>query len=203
MSWHSLLLVLAIHAVALISPGPDFAVVTRLSIVSGRKTGLWAAGGVASAIGIYVLTCAFGLSVVLGALPGLSSVLSVVGAAYLAWLGVQCLRSKGQLPEARPEGTGSKAFVTGFLTNLLNPKAMLYFGSILSQVLTPNLGLLDTVLLWLLLVGESFFWFGCVALLFSSRRVLSWLRSRLIWFDRAVGIVLLGLAAKVAASASR
>ena len=49
MSWESLFLVLAIHAVALVSPGPDFAVVTRLSIASGRKTGLWAAGGVATA----------------------------------------------------------------------------------------------------------------------------------------------------------
>jgi len=203
MSWESLLLVLAIHAVALVSPGPDFAVVTRLSIASGRKTGLWAAGGVATAIGIYVLICAFGLSIVLGALPGLSSALSVVGALYLAWLGIQCLRSKGQLPDARPKGQGSKAFITGLLTNLLNPKAMLYFGSILSQVLTPNLGSLDTALLWFLLVGESFLWFGFVAILFSSRRVLDWLRSHLVWFDRAIGVVLLGLAAKVAASASR
>ena len=52
MSLEALLLVLSIHAVALISPGPDFAVVTRLSIVSGRATGLWAAAGVAAAIGV-------------------------------------------------------------------------------------------------------------------------------------------------------
>lgn len=203
MSWDALRLVLAIHAVALISPGPDFAIVTRLSIVSGRRTGLWAAAGVAVAIGAYVLLCACGLSLVLGALPGLSRVLSVVGAMYLAWLGVQCLRSSGELPEARPQAQGSKAFVTGFLTNLLNPKAMLYFGSILSQVLTPDLGRLDTALLWVLLVGESFLWFGLVSVLFSSRRVLDWLRTRLAWFDRAVGVVLLGLAAKVATSVSR
>lgn len=203
MSWEALTLVLAIHAVALISPGPDFAVVTRLSIVSGRQTGLWAAAGVAAAIGGYVLICALGLSLVLAALPGLSRMLSVAGALYLAWLGVQCLRSKGQLPDAQPQGQGGKAFVTGFLTNLLNPKAMLYFGSILSQALTPDLGTADTALLWSLLVGESFFWFGLVAVMFSSRRVLEWLRGRLKWFDRAVGVVLLGLAAKVATSASR
>ncbi|MBI2307404.1 MAG: LysE family transporter [Rhodocyclales bacterium] len=203
MSWEALTLVLAIHAVALISPGPDFAVVTRLAIVSGRRGGLWAAAGVAAAIGVYVLVCAFGLSLVLAALPGLSRLLSVTGALYLAWLGIQCLRSRGQLPDARPQALGGKAFVTGFLTNLLNPKAMLYFGSILSQALTPDLGTADTALLWLLLVGESFLWFGLVALLFSSRRVLDWLRGRLLWFDRAVGVVLLGLAAKVAASASK
>lgn len=203
MPLEALALVLAIHAVALISPGPDFAVVTRQSIVAGRRAGLWTAAGVAAAIGAYVLICALGLSLVLAALPGLSRALSVAGALYLAWLGVQCLRSKGELPEAQPHGRGGKAFVTGFLTNLLNPKAMLYFSSILSQSLTPDLSASDVALLWSLLVGESFLWFGLVATLFSSRRVLEWLRGRLQWFDRAIGVVLLGLAAKVAASASR
>jgi threonine efflux protein len=203
MSWEALVLVLAIHAVALVSPGPDFAIVTRLSIVAGRRTGLWAASGVVSAIGVYVLICALGLSVVIAALPWLSKILSVTGALYLAWLGIQCLRSKGELPEASSESAGSKAFITGFFTNLLNPKAMLYFGSILSQVLTPDLSTTDTTILWGLLVGESLLWFGLVAVIFSSRRVLEWLRGRLIWFDRVIGLVLIGLAAKVAMSASR
>lgn len=202
MHWNTVLLLLSIHAVALISPGPDFAVVTRLSIVSGRRTGIWAAAGVASAIGAYVLICAFGLALVLNALPWLSQLLSLVGALYLAWLGVQCLRSKGQLPEARAESMGRQGFVTGFLTNLLNPKAMLYFGSILSQVLTPDLGTAETALIWFLLVGESLLWFSLVATLFSSSRVLEWLRHRLAWFDRAIGVVLLSLAAKVATSAA-
>ena len=203
MSLEALLLVLSIHAVALISPGPDFAVVTRLAIVSGRATGLWAAAGVAVAIGVYVLICAFGLTLVFSTLPGLSFALSVVGAAYLAWLGIQCLRSQGTLPEARADGHGGRAVVTGFFTNLLNPKAMLYFGSILSQVLTPDLGLADKATLWGLLVGESFLWFALVALLFSSPRVLAGLQSRLKWFERLIGVALLALAAKVASAAWR
>lgn len=203
MSWQALTLLLTIHAVALISPGPDFAIVTRLSIVSGRKTGLWAAAGVTTAIGVYILICALGLSLVLTTLPGLSQLLSIAGALYLAWLGVQCLRSQGQMPDAKPQEQGRKAFITGFLTNLLNPKAMLYFGSILSQALTPNLSTADVALVWSLLMGESFLWFGLVAVLFSSRRVLEWLRDRLKWFDRVVGVILLGLAAKLATSASR
>ena len=80
---------------------------------------------------------------------------------------------------------------------------MLYFGSILSQVLTPDLGTGETALIWFLLVGESLLWFSLVATLFSSPRVLDWLRHRLVWFDRAIGVVLLGLAAKVATSAAR
>jgi threonine efflux protein len=203
MSIESLILIMTIHAVALISPGPDFAIVTRLSIVSGRRSGLWGAAGVVTAIGIYVLISVLGLSLVLAALPGLSRVLSVAGALYLGWLGVQCLRSKGQLPQAQSLQPVGKAFITGFLTNLLNPKAMLYFGSILSQALTPDLSTTDVVILWFLLVGESLLWFGFVAFMFSSQRVLEWLRNRMLWFDRIVGAVLLGLAVKVATSVSR
>ena len=203
MTFQSLILILTIHAVALILPGPDFAVVTRLSIVSGRRTGLCGAAGVVAGIGVYALVSVLGLSLVLAALPGLSRVLSVTGALYLAWLGVQCLRSKGKLPDPQTQPQDGKAFVTGLLTNLLNPKAMLYFGSILSQALTPNLSTTDVALLWSLLVGESFLWFGLVALLFSSQRVLEWLQYRMKWFDRIVGVVLLGLAMKVATSVSR
>lgn len=203
MSLHAVFLILAIHAVALISPGPDFAVVTRLSIVSGRRSGLWAAAGVASAIGIYVLLCALGMSLILAALPGLARALSIFGAVYLAWLGIGCLRSRGTLPEATGATHGGRAYLTGLLTNLLNPKAMLYFGSILSQALTPGLGALDVALLWCLLVGESLLWFCLVAQLFSSRRVLGWLQGRLVWLDRSVGVILLALAARLAGSAAR
>ena len=203
MSWENLAFVCAIHAVALVSPGPDFAVVTRLSIVSGRQVGLWAAAGVAASIGLYVLVCLLGLSLVLAALPGVSSFLSVAGTLYLAWLGIQCLRSKGELPRAEQAPPNGRAFFTGLLTNLLNPKAMLYFGSILSQALSANLSLGDGALLWGLLVLESMLWFGLVAGIFSSQRVLGRLKKYLKWFDRAVGVVLLALAAKVAVSASR
>ena len=203
MSSHTLLLVLLIHAAALVSPGPDFAVVTRLSIVAGRRAGLWAAAGVAAAIGVYVLVCVLGVSLAIKAMPGLSRLLAIAGALYLAWIGVQCLRSRGTLPQTAAPGRQSQAFITGFLTNLLNPKAMFYFGSILSQTLTPDLDVGDTVLIWGLLVGESFLWFALVAVLFSTRRVLDWLRGRLQWFERGVGVVLLGLAAKMASLAAR
>jgi threonine/homoserine/homoserine lactone efflux protein len=61
----------------------------------------------------------------------------------------------------------------------------------------------DIALIWLLLVGESLLWFGLVACLFSSQRLLAWLRGRLVWLDRAAGGILLILAAKMAAMAAR
>ena len=80
---------------------------------------------------------------------------------------------------------------------------MLYFGSVLSQALKPDLAAADVALLWTLLAAESLLWFALVALLFSSRPVLAWLRARLVWLDRTVGAVLLVLAAKVSLLAVR
>ncbi len=196
----SLLIVLSIHALALISPGPDFAIVTKLSAVNGRMSGILAAFGISTANGIYTLICAFGLSVVLLALPFLSSVIAYAGAFYLAWLGIKSLLSKGELPAKNIQLNKSKAYVTGFLTSILNPKAMLYFGSVLPQVLKPQTSLADASLVILLLCLESFLWFSFVAFVFSSNRVLFWLRGKLVWFERAIGFILVSLAVKLAVS---
>ncbi|WP_142809087.1 LysE family translocator [Tepidiphilus olei] len=187
-------LLFLVHALALISPGPDFAVISRLSIVSGRGAGVAAAGGVACAIGLYVLFCLFGLSLLLDALPTLSRLLSVAGSLYLGYLGIRCLISNGTLPEENTRPPRGKAFLAGFMTNLLNPKAMAYFGSILSQVLTPEASPADALLVFMLLVTESFLWFALVAWLFSSTGIHGWLAQRMRWLDRLVGTALLGVA---------
>jgi len=106
------------------------------------------------------------------------------------------------MPETGQAATSwRRAYLTGFCTTLLNRKAMLYFGSILSQTVTPDQSSAHLAIIWTVLVAESLLWFALVATLFSAPRMLSWLRSRLRWFDRAIGVVLLGLAAKVGSSA--
>lgn len=80
---------------------------------------------------------------------------------------------------------------------------MLYTSAVLSQALTPELSGADTATLWLLLVCESLLWFGLVAVVFSSDRVLVWVKGKLMWLDRAVGVVLMVLAAKLVWGAGR
>ena len=80
MTWQPFLLVFMIHAVALVSPGPYFAVVTRTSVTSGRRSGLLCALGVSCGIGFYVLVCILGLALTLLAVPGLKKILAMAGA---------------------------------------------------------------------------------------------------------------------------
>ncbi len=198
MNINALLIVLFIHALALISPGPDFAIVTKLSAVNGRKAGIMAASGITTANGLYILICAFGLSVVLFAVPFLSTVITYAGPLYLIWLGIKCLLSKGEIPTQESQINKSRAYATGFLTSILNPKAMLYFGSVLPQVLKPQASASDVSAVLLLLCLESFLWFSFVASVFSSSKVLPWLKGRLVWFERIIGVTLIGLAIKLA-----
>ncbi len=203
MDINSLLIVLFIHALALISPGPDFTIVTKLSAVNGRKSGIMAALGISTANGLYILICAFGLSVVLFALPFLSIFITYAGALYLTWLGIKGLLSKVEIPAQKIQINKSRAYVTGFLTSILNPKAMLYFGSVLPQVLKPQASASDASIVLLLLYLESFLWFSFVAFVFSSSKVLLLLKGRLVWFERVIGGILIGLAVKLAISVHR
>ncbi len=197
MDIQSLLIVLSIHAVALVSPGPDFAVVTKLSAVNGRTSGIIAALGIASANGTYILLCVLGLSALFSTLPFLATSITFAGALYLSWLGIRCLSSKGELPTQAMPDNSKKAYGIGFFTSLLNPKAMLYFGSVLPQVLKPHALLSDTAIVLLLLCLESFLWFSFVAFIFSTNSVLQWLQGRLVWFERAIGVILISLAFKL------
>lgn len=200
MNMNSLLIVLSFHALALMSPGPDFAVVTRLAVVNGRKSGILAALGIASANGIYIVICAVGLVAVLSAVPVLSTFITSAGVLYLSWLGLKSLRSKGVMPEKGAGINKGRAYVSGFLTSILNPKAMLYFSSMLPQVLKPHASVVEILPVLLLMCLESFLWFSFVALVFSSERFLHWLEGRLVWFERVIGVVLIALAVKLAVS---
>ncbi len=200
MDVNALFILLSIHALALLSPGPDFAVVTRLSAVNGRMSGIMAALGIATANGIYIAISAIGLVAVLSALPALSTFITYAGVLYLGWLGVKSLLSKGKMPEKEAPINKGKAYVSGFLTSILNPKAMLYFSSVLPQVLKPQASFAATLPVMLLMCMESFLWFSLVSLVFSSARFLQWMKGRLIWFERAVGVVFIVLAVKLAFS---
>ncbi len=159
-----------------------------------------AASGIASANGIYILICAVGLVAVISALPVLSTFITCAGVLYLGWLGVKSLMSKGKMSEKEAQINKGKAYVTGFLTSILNPKAMIYFSSVLPQILKPNAAASETLTVLFLLCLESFTWFSLVALVFSAEKFLLWLKDRLIWFERVIGVVLILLALKLAFS---
>jgi threonine/homoserine/homoserine lactone efflux protein len=148
---------LAVYIAALIVvyavPGPDMALVLQTSIGRGVRSGFAAAGGLGVARATHVTLSACGVAALLRSAPWLYDVVRYGGAVYLAWVGIQIFRSPVfALPERGDQGssatqtasTGARplraAFVKGLLTNLLNPKALLFCSVLLPQFVRAEAG---------------------------------------------------------------
>lgn len=137
------LFVATIAALGMISPGPDFFLVIKNAVRYPRLAAMMTTVGVIAGVATHMAYCVAGLAVVITTTPWLFSLLKYVGAAYLIWLGIQALCSRGgsklDLSGLTPQHIGlRKAFLQGYLCNLLNPKATLFFLAVFTQVLGLN-----------------------------------------------------------------
>ncbi|MEC4722463.1 LysE family translocator [Noviherbaspirillum sp. CPCC 100848] len=142
-------------------PGPDMALVIATGAAHGRRLALATSLGVALARGLHVLMSGAGLAALMAANPMLLDLVRWIGAAYLLILAVQVLRSDLRLnASARSERSARSCFLRGFLTNLMNPKALLFCGLFLPQFVSAAHGPALTQFLWLgavlVLVGFAF-----------------------------------------------
>lgn len=149
-SLENLLLYVPLAALLVMLPGPDFALIVRTSLTEGRSSGQAAACGVALGIMVHTSAAMLGISAVIAQSVTLFTLLRYAGAAYLFWMGIHALRAGrevtaavvrhgGQKAEAQPvRGLRRRAFRQGFLTNALNPKAVVFFLTMLPQFLVKN-----------------------------------------------------------------
>lgn len=198
------LLVALVHLLAVMSPGPDFAIVIRNSVSLGRQTGLLTAAGIGTGILIHVGYSLLGIGFIVSQSVWLFNLMKWLAAAYLLYLGARALRSQPQTPAT--EGTSvdrlsrRRAFVQGFITNGLNPKATLFFLSLFTVVISHQTPLAVQAGYGLYLAVATGVWFCLVAVLFSHPRVRRAFSRLGHWFDRAMGLVLVGLGLRLALS---
>ncbi|UYA62047.1 LysE family translocator [Pectobacterium colocasium] len=198
---NELIAVATITILAVISPGPDFAMVTRNSYAFGSRVGLFSAFGIACGIQVHVMYTVFGIAVLIVSSPLLFMAMKILGASYLIYIGYKSLTNttKITLEEASGHAPSSlTAFRMGFLTNALNPKAMLFVVSTYTQVVQPGSPLSHNVGYGLFMSIAHWVWFSIVALFFATpvmrRRLLD--RQRLV--DKGIGIALITLGASLA-----
>ena len=204
MYWAEFLTVALIHLLAVASPGPDFAIVVRESVAHGRRAGTWTAVGVGTGIFVHVAYSLLGIGLIVSQSIVLFNALKRLAAAYLFYIGIKALRARpapaGAL-DASADGlvrSARSAFMTGFVTNGLNPKATLFFLSLFTVVINPHTPLTVQAGYGVYLALATGLWFCLVALLFSQARVRSGFARMGHWFDRMMGAVLVGLGIKLA-----
>lgn len=140
------LLVAWIAAIA--SPGPDLFQIIRIG-TKDRRSGVLCALGIMVGNTVWITASILGLSALMQAQPGILAVLQIVGGAYLLYMGIGAIRAglNARTTEVGEAQTVKNPFLTGVLTNLSNPKAVLFFGAIFAQFLTPGAGLGTAVML--------------------------------------------------------
>jgi RhtB (resistance to homoserine/threonine) family protein len=189
-----------IAALVILAPGPDTALVTKNALRDGRRAALATSFGVVSGLIAWTLAAALGIAAVVRASETAFTVLKLVGAAYLIYLGVQALRAarRGQVAD-RPTRDGptpqtSRAYRQGLLSNLANPKIAAFFTGFLPQFIAPGVSVtVPFLLLGAIFVAMTLGWLCLYALVASKAGGLLTRPRVRTALDRVTGIVLIGL----------
>ena len=200
------LVFIGVAAIVIVVPGPDTAVVTKNVLIHGRRAAFGTSLGVTAGLSVWTVAAAVGVASVVRASYLAFTVLKLIGALYLIWLGVQALRTAGRARSgARPVGADKPAmgalggFRQGLLSDLANPKIGIFFTSLLPQFVDPG----HPVLLPSLALGSVFvlmtvLWLSAYCLI-AARAAATLQRPRVrAALDRVTGTVLIGLGVRLA-----
>lgn len=136
-----------VAAVLTVTPGADMALVTRNALARGHAAAVRTALGITAGLLTWATASALGVAALLEASTTAFNVLKLVGAGYLAWLGLQAIRRAGRQGEGDTARRAGGPFRQGLLTNLLNPKIAVFYSTLLPQFLSPGDPVLVTSLL--------------------------------------------------------
>lgn len=200
---HEFLTLVLIHFMAVILPGPDFVITVRQSVRYGYLIGCLTAIGIGVGISVHVFYTLVGIGFLIQQSECLMSLIRTAGAAYLVYLGWQCLRSQ---PNTNIEINGQadsdtpslfKAFTMGFLTNALNPKATIFFLAIFTTIVSTATPMKVQVFygVWMCMVNAI--WFMVVSVLFAQPIVRKRFLEFGVYFERVMGVLLIGIALRL------
>ena len=203
---HDLALFIVSGLLLNISPGPDSLLIMTRSATQGWRAGCTAALGIGAGTLVHIVAAALGLSAVLATSSAAFTVVKLVGAAYLVWVGIGMLRSRAGGVAAQPLAEVPalpyrKIFLQGFLTNVLNPKVAIFFLAFVPQFIAPDAAHkpLAFLLLGLIFNVNGMLWCNGLAVFtaLASRKVR--LPGAVVtWLNRAIGGVFVALGVKLA-----
>lgn len=216
----TLLTLVTVHVIALMSPGPDFALVVQNAGRYGRQTGISIALGLSLGILMHSILSLTGASLLIHQHPMLFALLQATGGSYLLWLGIGAVKSiimplwraKRSSVNAHPaeQSTPSskeqpqqllanrkQALMKGFTTNILNPKALVFFISLLSTLVPADMSLTGKISAIVILWLTAFMWFALLAWLLTGKRLQQKLQYAAPYIDGICGVLFISIGSMI------
>lgn len=165
-----------LNLLAAMSPGPDFVMVVRNSLCYSRRSGIFTSLGISLALGIHLFYCAAGIGLLISRSAVLFTTIKFLGAGYLIYMGISSCLSKGSKLDVAAIKSSTdmrpfEAFRMGFLTNVLNPKATLFFLSLFTFVIGSSTPVFIVLILSAIIMLTAFGWFTVVSIFLAQPSV--------------------------------
>ena len=193
------LTVVFLHLFAVMSPGPDYVLISRQSIRYGRKIALWSAGGIGVGILFHSVLAATGILLLIASNDFYLSILKLICCSYLLYLGISSIVNTSDFNQTslqKNRWSSSGGFLVGLLTNITNIKALLFFITLFGVVL--NTQHKEILLIYgIYMAIATFIWFAFISFIFTS----DIFRSRFIdyfkFFEKLLGVILIMIAVQI------
>jgi len=204
----AILTVALLHFLAVVSPGPDFIMISRNALVYSRRSGVYAAIGLALGISVHITYSLVGIGLIISRSLILFSFLKFIGAGYLLYIGYKAIRSKPSLHVVNNEPqqkhiTKFEAIRMGFITNATNPKVTLFFLSIFTLVIKPTTPFFIKLIMGAEMALVTFLWFAFVATILSHNLIKNRFVRVQHYVERVMGVLLIALGIKLALSTNK
>ncbi len=188
-----------IHLLAVMSPGPDFALIVRQSLLYGRKTALATSIGIGFGILFHIFYCIVGIGLVISKNPYIFNIIKISGGLYLIYIGYKSIVSISNLTLKEttnvPKLSFYNAFFEGLVTNILNPKATLFFLSLYTFIINEQPEIYIQILYgaWMSLATAA--WFCFISTLLTNSLILKPINNftNIIQRITGVGLILIGI----------
>ncbi|GJL85592.1 MAG: lysine transporter LysE [Micavibrio sp.] len=203
------LLLASVTITATLSPGPAFVVTVKNSLTYGRKGGVFTAMGLGMGVSVYVTLVLVGAAYILTQSAFIFNMIKYLGAAYLVFIGIKGLMAKkvensvmdeNVTPRQYKEISSLKAIKIGFLTNLLNPKGVVFYSAVYIQFVGVDTPVFMLVIYGLTSVIVEAGWFGILSCILTHKRVKNIFDNYIHWVERVCGGLLASLGVGLALS---
>ena len=203
-AWELLLSFAVASLLIELTPGPNMAYLAILSVEHGRRAGLAAVAGIATGLLVIGIAAALGLAALIDTVPLAYEVLRWAGVAYLFWLAWEGWRGSETSAADASAAWAGRYFGRGFITNLLNPKAFLFYVAVLPRFVDASLPVTrQTVVLSIVYVAVATVVHAGIALLAGTARRLPAVTDHEVMIRRFLAAALAGVAVWLAFATAR